>query len=229
MTSRGSVDPSGSWVRRAAPFLLVLTLFCCNKAKTTVGSGKVFPPGKPVPLTYENVSALITDMDQFSSAVKSLDDRTIKTIDARYKDVQFELDQPPLILNATPDPANSKVLFLFSPKDPKTGSNYVLSFDKKLPVIDSTTVEIQLRGDAPEFSLNCRMDVPDPVAYAHERESHVYEAKYMLTKRFYRSGTYDFDALRFMPYRNNGVAFIVFDASKVELRDTTANLGASCN
>src|SRR6185369_3544701 len=159
MTRRGSVDPSLSRVLLVAPVLLVLALFCCKQAKTTVGSGKTFPAGKPVPLNYETVSSLITDMDQFASAVKALDDQTIKVIDARYKDVQFELVQPPMITNTTPDTANSKVSFLFSPKDPKTGSNYVLAFDKKLPVIDSTTVEIQLRGDEPQFSINCQMDV----------------------------------------------------------------------
>ena len=208
--------------------LLALVWVGCGNQQGPALTTKAFPKGAPQPLTYENVEILISDMDAFAAAVKKLDQQAIRTIDARYDGVQFEMDQPALFLNVYPDAAKTRVIFLLVPKEPKTGANYLLSFDKKLPVIDAYGVEAQMRYDNPEKQFICMMNVPDPVTYVQEYGSHTLVAHYVMKKRFFQSGTYDFDSLRFESYRSAGNAFIVFDPISIELKDTTANLTCTC-
>lgn len=217
--------------RQARVSLLLLALFLCagcGGGKGAALSTKAFPKGEPQPLTYENVSTLVTDMDTFAASVKKLDHDLIRTIDERYTGVQFEMEQPGLFLNVYPDAPNGRAVFLLVPKDPETGANYLLTFEKKLPVIDAYSIEAQLRAINQENPITCTMTVPDPAAYVQEHGSHNYRVHYTMSKRFYQSGTYDFDSLRFESYRSAGNVFIVFDPLKVELKDTTANLAGAC-
>jgi hypothetical protein len=219
------------WQLRCLP-LLLLALVLCSGCGGGEGAGalstKAFPKGEPQPLTYENVSTLINDMDTFASAVKKLDQDMIKTVDQRYSDVQFEMEQPALFLNVYPDAPNGRVVFLLVPKDPETGANYLLAFEKKLPVIDAYSIEAHLRNANQENPITCAMTVADPVAYVQDHGSHTYRAHYLMSKRFFQSGTYDFDSLHFESYRSAGNVFVVFDPLKIELKDTTANLSCIC-
>lgn len=209
--------------------LLPLGLYLgCGSKGSSVLSTKAFPKGEPQALTYENVSTLISDMDTFAAAVKKLDHETINAVDKRYVGVQFEMEQPALFLNVYPDSPNGRVVFLLVPKNPETGANYLLAFEKKLPAIDAYSVEAQLRNASQEAPITCAMTVPDPVAYVQEHGTHTYRAHYVMSKRFFQSGTYDFDSLRFESYRSGGNAYVVFDPLKIELKDTTANLSCIC-
>ncbi|HET6267557.1 MAG TPA: hypothetical protein VFG11_07555, partial [Acidobacteriota bacterium] len=71
-------------------------------------------------------------MDHFTDAVKTLDQKTLQQIDNTYQGVKFRLKETPLFLNVYPDNANGRVVFLLSPKDPMTGTNYQISFQKNL-------------------------------------------------------------------------------------------------
>lgn len=171
---------------------------------------------------------LLEDMERFVKSLKPLDLEAAKGIDSRNSGVLYKLDQAPLFLNVYPDPANSRVVFLVSPKDPKTGANALLTFDKKLPVINESTVEIQIRTQNPDEPLTCLLNQPDPAAYVEDIRSHMFSMRYTLTKRFLQSGTFDFDALHLATYRQRGYPFIVFELVKAELNDTTAKLSCEC-
>src|SRR5262249_39819583 len=149
--------------------------------------------------------------------------KTLQQIDNTYQGVKFRLKETPLFLNVYPDNANGRVVFLLSPKDPMTGTNYQISFQKNLPVIDANTVELQFRMTNPEAPLTCMLKTADPEQYIKERQDHTYEVTYLLAKRFVQSGTYDFDALRVTSYRHNGLPFLVFDLQSTEVKDVTTS------
>lgn len=199
---------------------------CEKKNQNETPGTKPFPKNTPQPLNYENISVLIGDMKQFSQAVKAVNRKTVEEIDARYVDVYFETVQQPLLLNLYP--ANNRVLHIVVPKDPKTGSDYLLRFDKKLPVIDSNEVILELRTSSPDSPLTCPMPEGDFTEYMKEYRTHKFEVRYKLYKRFSQSGTYDFDALTYPAYRSKGLPFIVFDIVSAQLTDITANVTAEC-
>jgi hypothetical protein len=210
--------------------ILTLGAFSCGSDQKPNGpiSGSAFPKNQPQELTYQTVSKIIQDMKQFHSAVQKLHEPTLRSIDQNYQNVVFVIDRSPLFLNVYPDPAGGRIIFLLVPKDPATGGNYLLTYDQKLPVIDSETVELQIRTKDPEKPLTCTLDVADTAAYMTEYPSHQFHARHLLTKKFLQSGTYDFDALTVPGYRTRGYAFITFDLVKAEVVDQTANLTASC-
>ena len=209
--------------------LMSLSLYSCGGQKGQNGSSvPALAKNTPHELTFETVSRIIQDMKRYTDAVKKLDHSTIQPIDQDYQGVRFTTQQPPLFLNVYPDPAGGRVIFLLVQKDPSTGSNYLLTFDKKLPVIDSETVELQIRTKDPEKPLTCSMQVADTAAYMTQYPSHKIVVQYELTKKFLQSGTYDFDALTVPSYRQRGYAFITFDLVKASLKDETANLTADC-
>jgi hypothetical protein len=179
-------------------------------------------------LTFETVSRMTQDMKRYTELVKKLDRSAIQTLDQNYQGVRFTTEQQPLFLNVYPDPAGGRIIFLLVQKDPSTGSNYLLTFDKKLPVIDSETVELQIRTKDPEKPLTCSLQVTDTAAYMTEYPSHKFVVQYEFTKKFLQSGTYDFDALTVQSYRQRGYAFITFDLAKASVKDLTANLTADC-
>ena len=207
--------------------LLILCFFLisCGEEKPKVQlSGKTFPKGTPQELNHENVSALLDDMKAFASSVKALDQKTIRTINDRYTGVLFQTTQKPLFLNVYPDPTNKAIIFLLFSKDPRTGSNYLLKFDKNLPAVGENTIELQIRTKDERTPLNCTLPVPDAAVYMQEYRTHSYEAKYIFRKQFVQSGTYDFDSLTYPAYRTRGYPFVVFDLTKTEMADTTAKL-----
>jgi len=179
-------------------------------------------------LSFEMVSRIILDMKRYTVAVKKLDHSTSKKLDDDYQGVRFKTEQPPLFLNVYPDAAGGRIIFLLVQKDPTTGANYLLTFDKKLPVIDSETVELQVRTKDPEKPLTCSLKVEDTAAYMTAYPAHKFIVEYEFTKKFLQSGTYDFDALTVPSYRQRGYAFITFDLAKASVKDTTANLTADC-
>ena len=202
---------------------------CEKKNQSGTGSEtKAFPKNAPQPLNYENLSVLIEDMKQFSQSVKAVNRKAVEDLDKRYLDVYFETVQQPLLLNLYPDPANNRILHIVVPKDPKTGSDYVLRFDKKLPVINSNEVILELRTSSPDAPLTCPLAVSDLTTYMKEYRTHKFEVKYKLYKRFSQSGTYDFDALTYPAYRAKGLPFIVFDIVGAQLTDLTVNATADC-
>lgn len=210
-------------------FVLSLTLpFCDSKKDAGKETATTFPEGSTQNLTYENVSKILQDMHRYNAAVQKLDNSTLQQLDRNYQSVTFRTDQKTLFLNVYPDPAGGRIIFLLVPKEPSTGANYLLTFDKKLPVIDSETVELQVRTKDPEKPLTCTLAVPDTAAYMTEYPSHEFVAQYHFKKRFLQSGTYDFDALTVPSYRSRGYAFITFDLLKAEVKDQTANLTATC-
>jgi hypothetical protein len=219
---------------RYFPFVVVglLSLFvaagCGKKEESSTASSKGFPKSTPQPLNYETLSILIGDMKAFSQAVKKIDRKTVNEIDSRYVDVYFETVQQPLLLNLYPDPTNDLVIQIVVPKDPKTGSDFVLHFDKKLPIINSNEMILELHTSSPDAPLACPMRVGDLTAYMKEYQSHKYEVKYKLFKRFSQSGTYDFDAISYPAYRMKGLPFIVFDIVSAQLTDLTTNAIAEC-
>jgi hypothetical protein len=189
---------------------------------------KAFPKGTPQELNYDNISLLIQDMHQFSKALRPLNHEKLKSIDERYKGVFFDHKAKPLFINVYPDIDNKRVVFLISPKDPATGSNYVLKFDKNLPVVKSNTLEVIVRLPDPEEPLTCWMPMNDPGKYVSEVQSHLFTVRYKLFKKFLQSGTFDFDALTIPTYRTRGMPFIVFDLDEAELTDTTAKISCMC-
>lgn len=210
-------------------FILCCCLISCGEEKPKVQlSGKTFPKGAPQELNYENVSTLLDDMKAFAASVKALDRKTIRTINDGYTGVLFQTTQKPLFLNVYPDPTNKAIIFLLLPKDPQTGSNYLLKFDKNLPAVGENIIELQIRTKDEQTPLNCTLPVPDAAAYMQEYRTHSYEAKYIFRKQFIQSGTFDFDALTYPAYRTRGYPFIVFDLTKTEITDTTAHLACEC-
>jgi hypothetical protein len=187
-----------------------------------------FPKNSAQQLNFQNASTVLKDMKSYTEAVQKLDQSTLKTLDDGYQGVVFELEPKPPFINVYPDKAGGHVIFLLMSKDPTTGSNYLLTFDRQLPVINDKNVEVQIRTKDPENPLNCTMTVSDPTAYMNEYQSHDIKARYELTKRFLQSGTYDFDALTVTSYRARGYAFITFDLKRAEVVDKTANLTAVC-
>ena len=208
--------------------LLVGSLISCGGQNAQQTQKSSFPKNSRQQLNYQNASTILKDMKKYTLAVQKLDQGTLRTLDAEYQNVVFDLDSKPLFINVYPDKPGGHVIFLLMPKDPVTGSNYLLTFDKQLPVIDDKNVELQIRTKDPEKPLNCTMTVSDPTAYMNEYQSHDISARYELTKRFLQSGTYDFDALTVPSYRARGYAFITFDLKKAEVVDKTANLTANC-
>jgi len=209
-------------------FILFLAIVSCggpDKSKATV---KSTPAGPPKKLDYGTTSSLVTDMKSFATAIQSRDEKVLRQVDDRYNGSLFELEMKPLLYNVYPDPTGKSVVFLLYPKDPRTGSDYRLEFDRKLPATDTETIEIQIRTKDPNTPLNCIMNVPDPKTYVKEYESHNIVARYTLSKQFVQSGTYDFDALLYPSYRLHGLPFIVFDLMKTELSDHTVNATTSC-
>jgi len=210
-------------------FILCCFLISCGQEKPKVPlSGKTFPKGTPQDLNYENMSALLNDMKAFAASVRSLDQKAIQTINERYTGVLFQTTQKALLLNVYPGPTNKAIVFLLVPKDPQTGANYLLKFDKTLAAAGENVLELQIRTKDEQTPLNCTLPVPDAAVYMQEYRSHAYEAKFTFRKQFVQSGTYDFDALTYPAYRTRGYAFIVFDLTKTELTDKSANLTCEC-
>ncbi len=213
--------------------LVVIMLACmlsgCKKddSKSNVQE-KSFPKGTPQEFNYDNVSLLIQDMQKFSKALRPLDHEKAKAVDERYKGVFFEYKAKPLFLNVYPDVDNKRVVLLISPKDPATGSNYVLKFDKNLPVVNTNTIELIVRLRDAEEPLTCWMSMEDPGKYVSEVQSHLFTVRFKLFKKFLQSGTFDFDALTIPTYRTHGIPFIVFDQDDAELTDTTAKISCKC-
>ncbi len=209
--------------------VLACMLSACKKeaAESDLPS-KTIPKGTPVEINYENVSILIDDMQRFSKALRPLKSDKITAIDERYKGVFFEQKAKPLFLNIYPDLDNKRVVFLIAPKDPATGSNFMLRFEKDLPVVTSKEMEIQIRLTDPEAPLTCWMSMADPGKYVSEVQSHLFTVRYKLFKKFRQSGTFDFDALTIKTYRTRGVPFIVFDLDDAELTDVTAKTSCKC-
>jgi hypothetical protein len=208
----------------------ILHQWGCKKEekKEIVSTAHKFPKNIPQPLNYQNLSILIEDMKRFSQAVKAINHSKVQEIDDRYQDVYFETEQEPLLLNLYPDPANGRVLHVLMPKDPKTGSDYVVRFDQKLPVIDSNTVIFELHTASPDAPLTCPMQLTDISEYMKEYRDHKFRVRYKFFKRFSQSGTYDFDALTFPAYRSKGLPFIVFDIVSAQLTDQTVNVTFDC-
>ncbi len=167
-------------------------------------------------------------MKAFAASVKSLDQKTIQTINEGYTGVLFQTTQKPLLLNVYPDSTNKAIVFLLYPKDPQTGSNYLLKFDRDFAAAGARIIELQFRTKDEQTPLNCTMPVTDADAYMQEYRSHSFHARFTFRKQFMQSGTYDFDALTYPVYRTRGYPFVVFDLTKTELTDTTANLTCEC-
>ena len=217
---------------RCSMALFAALLFACGGQKEAEKQPPAAPAlatNQPQPLTYELVARIIQDMSSYNNAVKKLDNAVLQKLDKSYQGVTFTTEQKPLFLNVYPDQASGRIIFLLVPKEPSTGSNYLLTFDRKLPVIDAETVELQIRTKDPEKPLTCSLPVADTAAYMTEYPSHQFVARYYLTKKFLQSGTYDFDALTVPSYRTRGYPFIVFDFAKAEVLDQTASLTASCD
>lgn len=212
-------------------FGLILTFICigCKQKAHDELPAKSFPKGVPQKLTHENVSMLIEDMQRFHKALRPLDANRAKAIDERYKGVFFELEAKPLFVNVYADPPNKRVVFLIVPKDPATGENYLLKFDKNLPVVNMNAAEIQIRLKDNEAPLTCLLPHQDPDAYVQEVQSHLFTVKNKLYKKFMQSGSFDFDALTILTYRKHAYPFIVFDLDEAELTDTTAKLSCKCS
>ncbi len=209
--------------------ILALAVPGCNKEKSKEElPAKSFPKGVPQSLNYETTSQIIEDMQRFHNALKPLDHKKAKAIDDRYKGVFFELQMKPLFVNVYPDSPNKRVVFLIVPKDPVTLENYLLKFDKNLPVVNMNTVEIQVRLRDQESPLTCLMPSQDSDAYVQEVQNHLFTVRYKLYKRFLQSGTFDFDGLTIPTYRKRAFPFIVFDLDETELTDTTAKLSCKC-
>lgn len=207
-------------------FLLCLS---CGPGKPAVTEpSRSFPKNSPQELSYDNVSLLLEDMERFTRALKPLDLEAAQRVNDRYSEVSFRTKEPPLFVNVYPDPANKRVVFLVFPRDPKTGSTYLLLFDKKLPVINESTVELQIRTRNPEEPLTCLLNHPDPQSYIDEVRSHMFTLELTLYKKFLQSGTFDFDGLTIATYRQRGYPFIVFDLMKSQLTDNTAKLSCEC-
>lgn len=223
---------SGRWSSLffvAAISLIVLSPLACNRKETTVEPDRNLPKDKPLELNYETVSMLIEDMHRYALALRPLDRQKIQRIDSWYKGVRFVFQQKPMFSNVYADPANGRVTFLLIPKDPASGSNYLLKFNKKLPVVNTDTLELVLRTQKnPDEPLTCRLPMKDPEGYMKEVRTHLFTVKYFLYKRFLGSGTFDFDALTIPTYRTRGYPFIVFDVIKADLIDTTAKLTCEC-
>jgi hypothetical protein len=213
--------------------VVVMLVFCCacggqKGTQNQVSSTPSFQKNTPQDLSFDTVSKILKDMKLYQDSVHKLDQNALQSLDKNYQGVIFKTEQKPLFLNVYPDAANKSVIFLLVPKDPTTGSNYLLPFEKKLPVVDTNMIEIQVRTKDPDKPFNCTLQVPDPAAYMSEYASHQLVARYEFTKKFLQSGTYDFDALTVPSYRTRGYPFIVFDYAKAEVVDQTANLTASC-
>lgn len=217
---------NGHFVQSAVLVFACLCLYSCNaeKKQDQIHAAPSFPKNTPQDLNYETVSRILNDMKTYTETVKKLDHATSQKLDQNYQGVTFKTQQKPLFLNVYPDPAGGRVIFLLVPKEPSTGSSYLLTFDRKLPVIDSETVELQVRTRDPEKPLTCSLQVADLAAYMTEYPSHQIVVEYQFTKKFLQSGTYDFDALTVPGYRQRGYVFITFDLAKAEVKDLTANL-----
>jgi len=208
-------------------FILIFSIFYCGKEKE-VRYGKAFPKSVPQDLNYENITVLLTDMKLYADAVKSLDKEVVQKVDDRYHDVYFRLERKPMVLSAAPDPAAGRVTLLILPKEAQSGSNILLEFDRKLPAVDTETVELQIRSRDENAMVHCSFSVPDPAAYINEFRDHDLSATFTLYKKFSQSGTFDFDALSYPAYRTHGYPFIVFDLVKAEFTDKTANITCQC-
>ena len=221
---------SGNFLQGLGLILIAVCLVSCGDKKDqgSKASTPAFPKNAPQALGYENVSRILQDMKHYSEAVKKLDQPTVQTVDQNYQGVVFQTRHKPLFLNVYPDPAGGRVIFLLMPKDPTTGSNYLLTFDKKLPVIDNDTVELQIRTKDPEKPLTCTLEVADAAAYMTEYPTHDIQVEHTVRKRFLQSGSYDFDALTVPGYRTRGYMYITFDLMNSEVKDLTSNLTAKC-
>ena len=209
--------------------LCVAILISCGGNQNQGGGLKpTFPKNSKQSLDEKTFSLILQDMKRYNDAVRQLDNTVLRSLDDNYSTVTFETDQKPLFLNVYPDTAGNQIVFLMTPKDPETGSNYLFQFQKALPVINDKTVELQIRTKDPEKPLTCVMKVPDSAAYMSDLPSHHVAAHYELNKHFLQSGTYDFDALNMPSYRQRGYAFVTFDFAKAQVVDQTANLKADC-
>src|SRR5207247_6782398 len=161
----------------------------CGGTNKAQNSAKSAPAGPPKKLDYAMTASLVTDMKSFATAIQSRDEKVLQQINERYSGALFELDIKPLLYNVYPDPTGKAVVFLIYPKDPRTGSDYRLQFDRKIPAAATETIEIQIRTKDANTPLNCIMNVPDPKTYVKEYESHDIIAHYTLSKQFFQSGT----------------------------------------
>jgi hypothetical protein len=207
-----------------------LPLTGCNSQNQNQPEEKIrpFPKNIPLALDAQIVSTVLKDMERFVKALRPMDSVRLKQLDDRYKDVRFLTQQKPLFTNVYPEPSGKRVIFLLVPKDPETGTTYLLHFDQELPVVKSKVLELQLRKINPEDPLTCYLSPPDPNAYIQDVRSHLFSVRYILYKKFLQAGSFDFDALSIPTYRTRGYPFIVFDIVKGELIDTTAKLTCEC-
>lgn len=217
--------------KACALVIVILTLFIvsCEKEPSKSSSfGKALPKSNPQDLNYENVSILLNDMKIYSDAVRALDQDTLRTANDRYVDVYFQLDGAPLVFTTSSDAAHGQAILILAPKDPQTGSNILLKFDKKLPVVDSDTLELDIKTKNENETFTCAFSAADPAGYLNEFRTHDLSVRMTLYKKFLQSGTFDFDALTVTSYRLHGYPFVVFDLVKVELTDKTASLSTQC-
>ena len=208
--------------------LLHFIMSCGKEPSKSSSFGKALPKSTPQDLNYENVSILLNDMKIYSEAVRALDQKMLQTANDRYVDVYFQLEQDPLVFTTSADAAHGQAIFILAPKDTQTGSNILLKFDKKLPVVDSDTLELDIKTKNENETFTCALAVADPEAYLNEFRTHDLSVRMTLYKKFLQSGTFDFDALTVTSYRLHGYPFVVFDLVKAELTDKTANLNTPC-
>jgi hypothetical protein len=210
----------------AALLLIAIASGCgSEKPQATTRAGT---SGPPKTLDYGTLTALTQDMKDFAAAIQSRDGNLLNKINDRYSGALFQADLKPLLYQVYPDPAGKSVVFLIYTKDPRTGSDYLLHFDRKLPAVDAEVLELQIRTKDPNTPLNCIMEVPAPQTYVKEYEKHDIVAHYTFSKQFLQSGTYDFDAIRYTSYRTHGYPFVVMDLLKTQLEDRTINAKTEC-
>ena len=210
----------------AALFLITIAGGCGNEKHE--GTTKAATPGPPKTLDYGTLTTVTQDMKDFAAAIQSRDGDVLNKINGRYSGALFQADLKPLLYQVYPDPSGKAIVFLIYAKDPRTGSDYLLHFDRKLPAVDTEVLELQIRTKDPNTPLNCIMNVADPQTYVKEYEKHDIVAHYTFSKQFLQSGTYDFDAIRYTSYRTHGYPFVVMDLLKTQLEDRTINAKTEC-
>jgi len=214
------------WDLIIAAFFIVLAASGCGDEKKA--TTKTASPGPPKQLDYTTVSTLVKDMKDFAGAIQSRDGDILNRVNDTYSGVLFKADLKPLLYQVYPDPTGKSVVFLIYTKDARTGSDYLLHFDSKLPATNTEVLELQIQTKDPNTPLNCIMNVPDPKTYVKEYEDHDIVAHYTFSKQFLQSGTYDFDAILYPSYRTHGYPFVVMDLVSIELEDRTIKATTQC-
>ncbi len=209
-------------------FVLILAIFVFTGCQKKEGAEtKIFPKNSPQPLNYENISIVLKDRKQYFDSVKNRDQKLLREIDQRYEDVYFEFRSRPLLRNLYPDPEKGRIIHIVEVKDPETESDFVLQFDKKLPVIDSNSISLALRLSIPNGLLLCPMEISESSGYVDEYRNHEFQIRFRLFARFSPSGSFGFDPLpeSTAVAARNGLFFEIVEA---ELSDLTANIVSAC-